>query len=60
MFANAREFLDHAIIVPFGEMFGFPVEETVATKPSFWISKNALILGVIGDKVICLKNHEEL
>jgi len=31
IFANARSSEDHAIIVPFGEMLGFPSGETVAT-----------------------------
>ena len=31
IFANARRCSDQGIIVPFGDMFGFPSEETVAT-----------------------------
>jgi hypothetical protein len=50
--ANARRSSDHGIIVPFGDMFGFPSEETVATNPSFWEFKKILISEVITDNII--------
>ena len=31
IFANARRLESHEIIVPFGEILGFPSDETVAT-----------------------------
>jgi len=53
--ANARRLSDHGIIVPFGDMFGFPSEETVATNPSFWEFKKVLISEVIVSNIISNK-----
>jgi hypothetical protein len=53
--ANARRCSDQGIIVPFGDMFGFPSKETVATNPSFWEFKKVLILEVIVDNIISNK-----
>ena len=50
--ANARRSSDHGIIVPLGDMFGFPSEETVATNPSFWEFKKILISEVITGNII--------
>jgi hypothetical protein len=47
IFANASVSLFQAIIVPFGDRFGVPSAETVATNPSFCSDMNFLILFVI-------------
>ncbi len=51
MSAKASVSEEHPIIVPFGEMLGFPSEETVAIYPSFCKFRRSLISLVITNNI---------
>ena len=52
--ANANVSAVHPMIVPFGEMLGFPSSETVATYHNFCEFKKSLISSVIINNILKL------